>query len=112
MLVYAVGTSYDRAGTIQEVERAMKREKRLTKRERKALAPQQPATQHQHQHIHCIACGRHIEPSEFQSAEAVMLRCQHGSTFPSCSECTAQSKALLAEHDRTGQAVRSASAWH
>jgi len=91
----------------------MKREKRLTKRERKALAPQKPvAAPQQSQHIHCIACGRHIEPSEFQSADAVMLRCQHGSTFPSCAECRPQATQLLAEHDRTGQAVRTASAWH
>lgn len=90
----------------------MKREKQLTKRERKALAAPKPAAPQRSQHIHCIACGRHIEPGEFQSADAVMLRCDHGSTFPSCNECMAQSKALLAEHDRTGQAVRSAQAWH
>jgi hypothetical protein len=89
----------------------MKREKRLTKRERKALAPK-PAAPQQAQHIHCIACGRHLEPSEFQSADAVMLRCKHGSTFPSCAECRMQSTALLAEHDRTGQSVRMAAAWH
>ena len=94
----------------------MKREKRLTKRERKALAPPRPAAQaqgHTHtQHIHCIACGRHLEPEEMQSGDAVMLRCLHGSTFPSCSGCRARSTELLAEHDRTGQAVRTASAWH
>jgi hypothetical protein len=92
----------------------MKREKRLTKRERKALAPAKPtaAAAPRGGHIHCIACGRHIEPEEFQSADALMLRCQHGSTFPSCADCRQQSTQLLAEHDRTGQAVRTASAWH
>ncbi|MRG93851.1 hypothetical protein [Polyangium spumosum] len=91
----------------------MKREKRLTKRERKALAPPRPAAAPAHvHHIHCIACGRHLEPEEMQTGEALMLRCQHGSTFPSCSGCRSRSIELLAEHDRTGQAVRTASAWH
>ncbi|MDI1442921.1 hypothetical protein [Polyangium sp. 6x1] len=91
----------------------MKREKRLTKRERKALAPPRPAAAPAHtHHIHCIACGRHLEPEEMQTGEAVMLRCLHGSTFPSCSGCRARSVELLAEHDRTGQSVRTASAWH
>jgi hypothetical protein len=92
----------------------MKREKRLTKRERKALAPARPAAAapaHNH-HIHCISCGRHLEPEEMQTGQAVMLRCLHGSTFPSCSGCRARSTELLAEHDRTGQSVRTASAWH
>jgi len=43
---------------------------------------------------------------------AKMLRCQHGSTFPSCVACEARSVALLAEHDRTGQSVQTADAWH
>jgi len=90
----------------------MKRAKQLTKRERKALAPPRVAAQPHVHHIHCIACGRHIEPDEFPAGQAVMLRCQHAKTFPSCIECRARSTALLAEHDRTGQAVRSASAWH
>lgn len=91
----------------------MKRAKQLTKRERKALAPartQQPAA-HSH-HIHCIACGRHIDAPEFESGQALMLRCQHNTTWPSCVECRDRSTALLVEHDRTGQAVRSAAAWH
>jgi hypothetical protein len=90
----------------------MKREKRLTKRERKALEPSRQPTQHQHQHIHCIACGRHLDPVEFDRGDAVILSCQHGSTFPSCVECKARGEQLLAEHDRTGQAVQSAQAWH
>jgi len=94
----------------------MKREKKLTKRDRKELngwprtsgAPAQ-----QSRHIHCIACGRHLDPSEFTGAmTAKMLRCQHGSTFPSCVACEARSVALLAEHDRTGQSVQTADAWH
>jgi len=94
----------------------MNREKKVTKRERKELnggprvsgAPVKGG-----QHIHCVACGRHLDPSEFNSpVTAKMLRCQHGTTFPSCVACEAQSVSLLAEHDRTGQAVRTASAWH
>jgi hypothetical protein len=92
----------------------MKREKRLTKRERKALAPPRPgggATEAQH--IHCIACGRHIDPVEFNTpASATMLRCDHGSRFPACTTCEAAAKALVAEHDRTGKSVQMAGAWH
>lgn len=90
----------------------MKREKRLTKREKKALAPARPQAAPNLQHIHCIACGRHIEPDEFQTSHALMLRCQHGSTFPACAECKEKGTALLAEHDRTGTPVRTAGAWH
>jgi hypothetical protein len=93
----------------------MKREKRLTKRERKALAggPRPQGTQTGGQHIHCIACGRHIDPHEFNPpATATRIACQHRSTFPTCLECIEISRGLLAEHDRTGQAVRTASAWH
>ena len=94
----------------------MKREKRLTKREQKAVrGPRPGSAQAQNQHIHCVACGRHLDPAEFQAAPrptAVVLRCRHGSQFPSCVECTANSQALLDEHDRTGQAVQTAGAWH
>jgi hypothetical protein len=95
----------------------MKRPKTLTKRERKALAParapQQGSAAKQGQHIHCIACGRHIEPSEFNApATATRVTCQHRSTFAACVGCVDTAKALLAEHDRTGQPVRTASAWH
>lgn len=91
----------------------MKREKRLTKRERKALAPGKPSTEHAHSHhIHCVACGRHIDAHEFSSGDALMIPCKHGSTFPSCVECRPRTVELLAEHDRSGQAVRTAAAWH
>ena len=92
----------------------MKREKRVTKRERKAMAPPRPGGQGaQTQHIHCIACGRHLDPAEFSApTTARMLRCLHGSTFPSCVECEARSTELIAIHDRTGQSVQTASAWH
>jgi ribosomal protein L32 len=91
----------------------MKREKRLTKRERKAQAPAAASAGHAHaQHIHCVACGRHIDQHEFSSGDALMISCKHGSTFPSCVECRPQTVALLAEHDRSGQAVRTAGAWH
>jgi hypothetical protein len=92
----------------------VKREKQLTKRERKALKPQRPEQAHQHQHIHCIACGRHLDEHEFTAAPAtaLMMRCRHGSTFPSCTDCRSMSQNLLDTHDRTGGAVQTADAWH
>jgi hypothetical protein len=93
----------------------VKREKRLTKREQKALkGPRPGAVQAQnHQHIHCVACGRHIDPVEFEApARALMLRCRHGSTFPSCVEHRQETQDALDEHDRTGQNVKTAGAWH
>ncbi len=94
----------------------MKREKRLTKREQKALKPQRPGAQtHDHaEHIHCVACGRHLDPSEFDGAgpSATRLRCQHGGMFPSCTACAPRSRELLDRHDRTGQPVQAAPAWH
>jgi hypothetical protein len=91
----------------------MKREKRLTKRERKALAPKPAAAPHGAEHIHCVACGKHLDASAFQApASATWLQCLHRSRFASCTECVAMSRALLAEHDRTGNSVQSAAAWH
>ncbi len=93
----------------------MKREPRLTKRERKAQSPAKPAAQghtHDHQHIHCIACGRHLDPAEFDTHTAAVVTCQHGSQFPSCSACVVTSQRLVDEHDRSGQPVKTASAWH
>lgn len=92
----------------------MKRKPKLTKRERKALAPARPqAAGGGHAHIHCIACGRHLDDADFEApATATTITCDHGSTFPTCVKCMPQSKVLVAEHDRTGQAVRSANAWH
>ena len=94
----------------------MKRKPKLTKRERKALDPKPAAAQHQHQHqhIHCTACGVHLDPGEFDgmAPTATRVRCQHGSMFASCTGCVERTRTLLAEHDRTGQPVRTASAWH
>ncbi len=94
----------------------MKREKKLTKRDRKELngGPRiSGAPVQQGQHIHCISCGRHLDPSEFSRAvTAKMLRCLHGSTFPSCVACEPRSVALIADHDRTGRAVQTVGAWH
>jgi hypothetical protein len=92
----------------------MKKEKRLTKRERKALDGKGPSGGHA-EHIHCVGCGRHLDPHEFEggaTASATILRCQHGSSFPSCTGCVALSQSLLDEHDRTGQPVKPAAAWH
>lgn len=100
----------------------MKREKRLTKKERKASGPAQiqPAgaraqpQQHQHQgHIHCIACGKHLDPDDFEDANgAAFLRCEHGRDFPACVACEGKAKELIAEHDRTNKPVKTAAAWH
>lgn len=91
----------------------MKREKTLTKRERKAQNPNRPQPQAQAQHIHCVACGTHLDPAQFDApATATYVRCKHGSTWAACSDCVPRAKALLDEHDRTGQPVQAAGAWH
>jgi hypothetical protein len=93
----------------------MKREKKLTKKERKAASGKGPAGAKAtgDQHIHCVACGRHIDAGEFDDpATATVVRCAHGSTFASCLGCTIPAQKLLDEHDRTGQPVKIASAWH
>ena len=92
----------------------MKREKRLTKRERKALTGA-TAGHHHHEeaHIHCIACGRHLDAEEFEDPPtAIWIRCNHGSEFSSCAACEASSRVLIEAHDRSGQPVKSAAAWH
>jgi len=90
----------------------MKREKRLTKREKK----EQSGGGHTHDntHIHCIACGRHINPGEFSQVPpgAIVITCDHKSQFPSCANCEVTSRYLVAEHDRTGKPVNSAAAYH
>ena len=95
----------------------MKRKPKLTKREKKALSPrpQQPqaAQAGGHQHIHCIACGKHLDESEVEApATATTITCDHGSTFPTCVKCMSQSMALVAEHDKTNKPVRTAPAYH
>jgi NAD-dependent SIR2 family protein deacetylase len=94
----------------------MKREKRPTKRERKATNPTQaqPQAGAEAQHIHCIACGRHLDGNEFQgtSPTALYLACDHKTEFPSCTECQVTARYLIAEHDRTGNPVAVARAWH
>jgi hypothetical protein len=93
----------------------MKREKRLTKREKKSQDPTHRSGPHvRAQHIHCVACGRHIDPSEFDASppSATYLTCDHGSTFASCTGCTDSAEKLLQAHDATGQPVKVAAAWH
>lgn len=97
----------------------MKREKRLTKKERKALSPGPAYTppkdgggHHHHGHIHCTACGKHLDESGFEDGTAQVLKCDHGSEFPSCTPCADKTKELLAEHDRTGKPVQQAAAYH
>lgn len=120
----------------------MKREPRLTKKERKALfgsgpKPPPPATQrsddeganpigavpsgHTGDHIHCLACGKHLETvgeararsaKGLQSTVWMSIRCAHGSEFQCCMGCVDRAKQLLDEHDRTGEGVRAATPWH
>jgi hypothetical protein len=93
----------------------MKRKPKLTKREKKAQAPPRAAAAPagQHQHIHCIACGRHLDAAEFEApATATIITCDHGSNFPACVRCMSQAMGLVAEHDRTNQPVRVTQAWH
>ncbi len=82
----------------------------------KAAPKRASTTTHDHaRHIHCIACGRHIDPEELTSIitmSAAVLTCQHGSQFAACAEHTKEAQALLDEHDRTGTGVRAAPAWH
>ena len=90
----------------------MQRTKRLTKRERKDLTPR--VANPQAAHIHCIACGRHLDAEEFSAASpsASYLICDHGSRFPACTSCEITARGLIAEHDRTGKPVSQAQAWH
>ena len=93
----------------------MKREKRQTKREKRTNDPGREARlKKESRHIHCIACGRHLEAAQFTSMPptAVYLTCDHKSQFPACVDCQVTARYLIAEHDRTGNAVASASAWH
>ncbi|MFM2417439.1 MAG: hypothetical protein RL385_2162 [Pseudomonadota bacterium] len=98
----------------------MKREKRLTKKERKdssGAGPQRAASsaaeQQHHTHIHCIACGKHLDPAVFGEPDgADFLRCDHGSDFPHCVACIDKARALVVEHDRTNQPVQKVAAWH
>ena len=90
----------------------MQRTKRLTKRERKEQSPgPRPQT---NAHIHCIACGRHLDPQEFGAAPptAKYLICDHQARFPACADCDVVARAVIAEHDRTGKPIQQAAAWH
>jgi hypothetical protein len=94
----------------------MKRQKRVTKRERKDQDPNfrpGPRAQNQ-QHIHCIACGRHVDASELSASppSATTIICDHGSRFVACIGCTDEAQLRIDEHDRTGQPVETTAAWH
>jgi len=90
----------------------VQRQKRLTKREKKAGSG--GGHDHDHRHIHCIACGRHLDPQEFEAspASAMLITCQHGSQFAACVGCEVEARSRVAEHDRTGQPPQVAGAWH
>jgi hypothetical protein len=91
--------------------------KRLTKRQRQELVGKGPTGlpgASESRHIHCIACGRHIDPTEFtlRPATALRISCKHGSRFASCLSCVSEAQDRLEEHDRSGQPPRIANAWH
>jgi hypothetical protein len=93
----------------------MKRQKRITKRERKGQDPTfRPGPHATNQHIHCVACGRHIEAAELSGSPptATYITCDHGSRFAACIGCTSDAQQRIDEHDRSGQPVRFAEAWH
>jgi hypothetical protein len=92
----------------------MQRKKRLTKRERRDLTPGGGGGHQQAAHIHCVACGRHLDPEEFSAAPptAKYLICEHQSRFPACVDCDLVARGLIAEHDRTGKPIAQAAAWH
>ena len=87
-----------------------KKAKRLSKKERRAQDPKPRAEKH----IHCIACGRHLHAHEFSASPvtARYIACRHGTKYSVCTGCMAAGQRLLDEHDRTGQPVSSAQAWH
>jgi hypothetical protein len=91
--------------------------KRLTKRQLKELNGKGPSgtpKASQERHIHCISCGRHLDPADFSgvTAKAQMLTCQHGSEFAACLACVPDAQARLDEHDRTGNPPNIAAIWH
>jgi hypothetical protein len=92
----------------------MKREKRLTKKERKEQTGGGGGHHHDHGNIHCIACGRHLDPKELSAVPptALIITCQHGSQFPSCTNCEMTSRYLVAEHDKNNKPVNAAPAYH
>ncbi len=93
----------------------MKRQKRMTKRERKAQDPHhRPGPNTSHQHIHCISCGRHIDAAEMNAspATATIITCDHGSQFACCVGCIGDAEKRVADHDRNNEPVKTASAWH
>ena len=91
----------------------VQRQKRLTKKEKKATQGG-GGHQHEHRHIHCIACGRHLDPSGFQTSppQSLYITCDHGSSFPTCAGCEVEARHRVREHDRTGKPVQSTPAWH
>lgn len=96
----------------------MKRAKTLTKKERKAQRGVTAGTMasggDHHHHIHCVACGKHLDEQDFEGnpPSAVVVTCQHGSHFPSCAGCEVETKRRVDEHDRTGNQVEFAAAFH
>jgi hypothetical protein len=92
--------------------RKKKTQKRLTKRQRKALEGK--GTSGAPEHVHCVACGAHLHDHQFtgRPSTARWVKCQHGSRYGCCSGCVAETRRRLDEHDRTGNAVQMAAAFH
>lgn len=90
---------------------------RLTRKERQAKFGKGPSgtpANKESEHIHCIACGRHLDAREFEGTPraAEWLTCLHGSRFAACQPCVTEAQTRIDEHDRTGQPPRIAPMWH
>lgn len=85
-----------------------------TKRERKAIDGKGPSGHDHSHHIHCVACGVHLDPAQFTSSPgtARWMTCEHRRRFASCTGCVSTTQQLLDEHDRSGQPVAAAPAFH
>jgi hypothetical protein len=88
-----------------------KKAKRLSRKERRALEPKPAGPA---RHIHCVACGRHLDAHEFSASPvtARYISCMHATKYAVCSGCVTVGQRLLDEHDRSGQPVHMAQAWH
>ncbi|MDO9016267.1 MAG: hypothetical protein Q8S73_21670 [Deltaproteobacteria bacterium] len=119
---------------------AFQRQKRLTRKDRQALhgvGPQPPTSRatnfaaqgielepglNDQSHVHCVACGRHLDTVGELRARGgaprpggtawTTIRCAHGSVWQACAACVPQARVLLADHDRSGAEVRAAAVWH
>jgi hypothetical protein len=77
------------------------------------------ATMKDGDHLHCIACGKHLDTvGEARARKGgfdalwATVRCAHGSPFFACLGCVPAARKRLDAHDRSGNAVKVAPPWH